>query len=725
MPSADEYARRRGMNVRDALVFLVDFRVSMIRKDAAIDIAADICETPGASSLLSITLRCIADVMKTKIVARNSDSIAVVAFGCRGSETRKGWPGVRVLRQLKPADATGIKLLQGIAQRLEAGDGDELLEMETEKLRNLEVSATDRNFCFGADEPVEFDKALWAVRHHFTAMAAARLGVMHRKRVFVFTNDDDPGSGNRAVKQLSLTQAKDLEDMGASLDVSLLMSPSQMDTGMSEGPDSSTFFNDLVYTEDEGDDGGGETRGSVMIATIYSFDDLLTRVRKKEAKKRMVRKTVLVLADDYKIGVALYALVRKAKRPPKVELVAATNKPAFKITTATCESVGEVLKPEEIRYMFTPDCLKNARGKTEASSDLDETVAKPAPLLHGFKKSELAKAKALGPIGLVMYGFRKKSVLRREHTMGPSMFVYPDDTDYIGSTKAFTCLLKCMLKRGVVGLVSVRLREESGPGMRFAALVPQEEVVDEDVEKSVPGGFHLHELPYKDDIYTAWRKEMRKQEDSRVVNGEEGVGAEQEGEEAALIVKEEDMEASELRNEPESVSVTRRMVRKMKIATYSPSMFLNPDLQRFYAGLENAAGVESRYNPQDDLLNPDVAMLQEKGGVYAEEMKRLVVGAQFDGDALAEQFGTKTKKRGAETLEKRLKNTAEKQAAREAARGELDELMMLSMFNQGTLGKLLKADLQVYCRAHGLNERGKKQELIMAVEDHIASRQGK
>ena len=113
-------------------------------------------------------------------------------------------------------------------------------------------------------------------------------------------------------------------------------------------------------------------------------------------------------------------------------------------------------------------------------------------------------------------------------------------------------------------------------------------------------------------------------------------------------------------------------------------------------------------------------MLQEKGGAYAEEMRPLVLAAQFDGDASAEQFGTKTKNRGAETLEKRLKNTAKRQAALEAARGELDELMMLSMFNQRTIGKLFKANLQGYCRAHGLNESDKKRDLIMAEEDHMA-----
>lgn len=80
-----------------------------------------------------------------------------------------------------------------------------------------------------------------------------------------------------------------------------------------------------------------------------------------------MRIKVSVIAD--KIGVELYTLLRKEKRPTKLELVAARNKPAFKITTATCESVGKDLKPEINRYMFTPDCLKNLGGNTEASGD--------------------------------------------------------------------------------------------------------------------------------------------------------------------------------------------------------------------------------------------------------------------------------------------------------------------------------------------------------------------
>lgn len=708
MPStAEQYARRQGLNVRDALIFLIDYRVSMLRQDDSIQIADDICPS-STSSLLSITLRCIADIMKTKIVSRNKDAVGVIAFGARGTHTRQGWPGVRVLRPLKQADASAVKQMQAIARRLENGEADYLMEMSSAQLASLDVDRGDPDFCFGPDINVEFDKALWAVRHHFTAVAAGRGGVMHRKRVFVFTNDQDPSGGNRVVRQLSLTQAKDLAELGASLDVSLLMSPRQMgdtegDDNEITGLDGGVFWNDLVYTEE----GGSEAdRGRVMISTVYSFDDMLMRVRKKHMNKRAIRKTVLILGEDYKIGVAIYALVKRASRPAAVELDASTNKPVFKITTTTCEASGEVLKPKDVRHTFEPPFLKNAvqrRRKAAECNDVNDAVEAESAPLFSFKKSEIVQSRALGRVGIAMYGFRSESALRKEYTLSAPQFVFPDDTQYNGSTKAFAALLKCMLSRKVVGIASVRLSEKCANGIRFCALVPQREVIDSDGEQVMPGGLQLYYLPYKDDIYTTWRKEIKREV--------------KEEDEAA--VKEEEIEASELNAEPESVSWARRMVRSMRISEYSPNLFLNPDMQRFYAGLEHAAGVESRYNPHDELLNPDTKTLQTRGGHYASEVKRLEVGLDFDGEAVAEEYGKKGNKRAAAAMDNAMRRRAEKRRDQDEAARDCDDSVYVRCVRDGTLGSLLKSDLVLYCKAHGLNTGGAKAALMARIMDHV------
>lgn len=718
MASQENEAYRRGLNVRDAIVFLLDWRLPMLKKDPAIDIAEDICATPGTSSILSITLRCVADIMKSKIIGRSADAVSLVAFGARGKTPRQGWPGVRVIRPLRQCDAAGVKQLQRIAQRLEAGESDALLDMDSDQVAGTPVGDDDPHFCFGPDQAVEFDKALWAARHQLTALSASKNSVVHRKRVFVFTNDDDPSRGSDVVKTLSIRHAKDLADLGATLDVSILTSPNMLAATMSmqteDVAETSTFFNDLVYTDE---DATQDNIGSVTIATVYSFEELRTRVRRKEMTKRALRKTVLVLANEYKIGVTLYALVRKAVRPTKVQLVASTNKPAYKITTNTCESVGEILKQKDIRQMYQPDYLKNSTYRTPGTSkptpstDGNESSEEAGKPVYGFTKAETVKAKALGQVGLYMYGFRKKETLPKEYTLGPATFVYPDESNFVGSTKSFVCLWKCMILRGVIGIVSVRLSETSTTGMRFAALVPQEEVFTENGSQLKPGGFQLHYLPYKDDVYSAWRKEM--EVPSQEEDGDENNDEPQ--------VKQEDMISGELSDEPVSVSTARKMVQKLTVRKYSPEMFLNPDLQRFYAGLEHAAGVETSFNPQDDLLNPNVEQMKKRAEAFATEVKRLEVGVDFDGDEEAERFGTKTKKRAAERSDAALRKEQKAEADKQYAIENCDMAMYLCRYQEGTLNKLLKPELQLYCRAHGLRDKGTKKTLVIAVEDHIAA----
>lgn len=730
MSNEEVSARRKGFNIRDAIVFLVDWRKPMLEVDPLLAPSDGPSTQEDAQlSLLSITLRMIAEVMKAKIRARNTDAVAIVAFGARGLPARSGWPGVRIMRDLRPSDASGVKWLQAFAARLEAGDADAQLnhydsesESESESESNAQARKhhNDDDFLFGNNDAVQFDKALWAVRHQFTTLSAAPHNILHRKRVFVFTNDDDPSRGNSAVRQLALTQARDLADLGASIDVTLLVTPSRLAGGAkgemsinSESlnidvlPWAPRFFAPLVYSDDST---AIADRGSVTVSTVHSLDELSTRIKRKEATRRAIRITHLTLAASYKIGVALYAMIRKATRPLKVELVAETNKPVFKITTHTCESVGQILKQADIRTSFTPDFIKH-EAKRVAEGLEDSKV-----ILHGFSKAEIVKAKALGPVGLTMYGFRDKSYLKKKYTLHPATFVFPDDSKFVGSTKAFAILHKRMLERNVIAIVSVRLSDTSGSGIRFAALVPQQENFSETGEQFVAGGMHLHYLPYKDDIYTAWRTELGdKQEEA---NSDD----ECEGNSKRNGLKTEEIETGELHNEDEAVSVARRMVRKLKLRDYDPKTFANPDLQRFYNGLELAAGVETTYNPEDDLLNPNHDAMRKRAGHLLLEVKRLEAGDHFDADATAQRFGLKTNKRKAEMDQRRLQRDVEREVKRAKAQAQCDDHMFEDLFQSGTLDTLLVKELQIYCRAHGLLERGTKRNLILAIEDHLTKR---
>lgn len=742
MSNEDSFAQRKGVNVRDAFVFLVDWRLPMLRH--APSLSQSDPDSPAASSadtpsLLSLTLRCLADIIKSKILTRTPDLISIIAFGTRGAPTRTTWPGTRLLRPLRPSDAAGIKHLQQLATRLDAGEFTALHDHPN--LSDLSIPPDDPDICFGPDTPADFDKALWAARHQFTTITAASQNVLHRKRLFVFTTDPDPTGGAVPVYKLCHTQARDLYDLGATLDVMLLTAPG-LGLPSSSADDVegiSPFFAGLVYTED------GDDRGSLALAPVSSLSALITYVRRKHATKRALRKTQLVIGNDYKIGVTLYALVRRAVRPQKVELVAATNTPVFKITTTTCEEVGQILKPTDVRNMYVPDYLRKAveEGSAVEENDLDEISAKCEDdlavgdsaeqngssisngndkLVYGFTKAEVSKAKAIGQYGLYLYGFRKRSFLRKEYTLSPATFVFPDDSKYVGSTKCFSVLLNSMLKRDVVGIVSARLSKTGGKGMRFAALVPQQEECGEDGEQILPAGMHLYYLPYKDDIYKEWRKELRADEKLTAKKLDESDNDVAQNDEDGM--KEEDIVdgEGEVHNESEGVGVARRLVRKLKIRDYSEQTFANPDLERFYAGLSSAAGVESEFQPQDDLLDPDVETMEKRGGHLLRELKRVECGADFDGEAVAERFGTKGARKAVEVTERMKVKAAEREQARLAALQECDTSRFEKYYRDGCLDELLRKDLALYCKAYGLSERGNKRNLVIAVEDHISKK---
>lgn len=193
--------------------------------------------------------------------------------------------------------------------------------------------------------------------------------------------------------------------------------------------------------------------------------------------------------------------------PAKVELVAVTNKPVFKISTHTCESIGQVLKSEDMRRVFMSDMMKREMKKMDELYSLSSPSSQTP--IHGFASAELPAVKGIGPVGLTLYGFRQESFMKKELSLGACHFVVPNDSRYVGSVRAFAALHASMLRRRVVAIVSMRL-SAAGNGMRFAVLKAQEERFDEeDGEQTVPGGMHLFTLPYKDDLYTMWRHEMK------------------------------------------------------------------------------------------------------------------------------------------------------------------------------------------------------------------------
>lgn len=679
-----------GLAVRNVFVFLVDWRKPMITNRLSQSENSE-----ATAPMLTVVLQSIADIMKTKIIERASDEFGVVAFGTGDAAENEEWPRMRVVRAVERLNAAGIKRMERIAARVEAIAAD-----EDELDQNLQ-SKTDKLCRFGDATPVQFDKALWAARHQLQPGAkGSNERAIYRLKVIVLTNDEDPTNGRASAHQQCNTQARDLIEMKASIDVMLLSDSTTMEE--SEEP-ASRFFDELVAGGD--DQHMASMHGSVT-RNVSSIEDLIGKFQWRNRSKRALFRTVLTLGDNYKLGVATYMLTTKAKRPSKVDLFVDTNMPVKKITTRTCEQIGKTLKGEDIRYAFKLSCLKVASAKANAT---DTGKNDGGNQLYGFTMDEVKNMPNIGIPGITLYGFKKKSSFREEQIMRNPSFVYPDETSYSGSKALFTQLLTSMLEKDVIAIACVSSRISSGP--RFATLVPEDEILDENGRQEAPAGLYMYLLPFKNDVRTTWRNEMAQDENA-------------EAKEEKMDEKVEPMVVSESPNAPEGIEAAKKIISQLTIKKYHPHMFANLDLQKFYAGLQAEAGV--RHNTDDvleSMLDPKIDQMEGRAGDDLRLFKALTLGSEFDGEAAARDFGSKTARNAAQSLERAEKKRLKKMEDVAKWKEKLDLQEFIDRFKRDMLGSFKKNDLVTYLRAHDVSfsSTSKKADVLLLVEQHIKS----
>jgi ATP-dependent DNA helicase 2 subunit 1 len=722
----ERHAALYGFSTRDASMFLLDWRWAMVQPMTD-------CGTPGAPHCtedvyvpLACALRAIIDVMKKKIIASDTDLIGVIAFGAAvagqlDSSSKITWPGVRVILPLEKPSAEAIVKLVRLAKRIERGEVSKL-----EPGGMDERKRADPDFAFGKDDPVELQNALWAVRYQFSrrkVTSSTAKSVYNRCRVYLFTNDDDPSRGNVGIKRLTARNAKDLADAGIMLDVTFLKSRED------QVFDASKFYEDIVF--EDGDEWHGR-HGAISASGISSLESLQSAIRRKEIKKRATARMTLSLGEGLVIGVSLYSMVRKAGRPQKVKVRRDDMKRLHQVRTTYCDATGESLQEKDVRVTFS----KLAFMRTNKSSvhaqipdentvmvdDVDNHVARDSDCgnvfedVWAFKTNELIEIASMGIPGLALYGFRDISAFRQENMLKPPSFIYPDEISYNGSSKLFAALHRSMLVKKKMAIASwSKAQGTSGP--RFVVLLAQPEILNSEGMQIQPPGMRLFVLPYKNDVHTGWREELRKLKNDRDALSKNPLDNVDEGE--ALP----------------GLSVATALVTRLTQKRFSCKSFASPDLQRFYAGIEWEAGVsEGEYQPADDLLEPDDEALRRRAIVHVKgregkdpdgavdllaTFRRITLGDEFQADEVAEQFGTRSGMVSLEKAERRLKRNAESDAKRAAALDVVDMDEFEQANRRGELPKITNTRLKEFCLAVGLKTTGPKSALVDRIAEYF------
>nr|XP_048333368.1 ATP-dependent DNA helicase 2 subunit KU70 isoform X2 [Ziziphus jujuba var. spinosa] len=391
-----------------------------------------------------IAVSCISQSLKTQIINRSYDEVAICFFNTREKKNLQDLNGVFVFNV-----ADRDYLDRPTARLIKEFDLIEDSFMREIGSQYGIVSGSRENSLYNA---------LWV------AQALLRKGSTKTayKRMLLFTNEDDPfgsikGAAKADMRKTTMQRAEDARDLGISIELLPLSRPD-------EEFNVSHFYADLMGLK-------GDDLAQFIPSAGQKVEDMKFQLRKRMFTKRVVRKINFSIANGLSIELGSYALIRPAVPGATTWLDSVTNHPLKTERTLICADTGALLSASTKH--FQP--YKNENIK--------------------FSVEELSEIKRISTGNLRLLGFKPLSCLKDYHNLKPSTFLYPSDEEVSGSRCIFIALHRSMLrlKRFAVAFYGI----SSCP--RLVALVAQDEII-RDGGQVEPPGMNMIYLPYSDDI---------------------------------------------------------------------------------------------------------------------------------------------------------------------------------------------------------------------------------
>ncbi|KAG0238181.1 X-ray repair cross-complementing protein 6 [Mortierella sp. GBA43] len=412
---------------RDSILFVIDCSPAMLK-------ASEDGEIPFYTAI-----KCAMTVQLNKIISSESDLVGIILYGTEKSKNSTNFEHIYVLQDLDTPDVNKIQQLESIDDRSISFDD--------------EFGTSNGKYRLG--------EVFWTASTMFSS-SAQKVG---SKRLFLFTNEDDPHAEDISLRSASKVRAKDLQDFGIKIELFDIDKPDEKFSRR-------TFYKDILIDGVDDDDEEDVPQED----TSAKLSELLQRVQRKEVKKRSMFNIPFKLAPGLEIGVKGYNLVLSQSKGlhRNVYTLGEAVREVQSVTTWICADTTQYLTPADMKQYWEFGGVKVV-----------------------FTKEEVAAMKTFGPPGLALIGFKPKDAVKMHYNINHGMFLYPDEKSYEGSTRAFSSLLKAMAEMNKVAICSFTQR--SGYSTRLVALLPQLEVVGSNGQEQPPG-FQLIPLPWADDI---------------------------------------------------------------------------------------------------------------------------------------------------------------------------------------------------------------------------------
>lgn len=183
--------------MKDAVLIAIDISSSMLTSRPSTN-----PKKPGEESPASAALKCAYHLMQQRIISNPKDVIGVLLYGTESSKfydedgdsgTDLSYPHCYLFTDLGIPSAQDVKELRALAE----GDEDA------------------RDILKPSKEPVSMANVLFCANQIFTSKAPNFLS----RRLFIVTDNDNPHAENKTIRQASTVRARDLYDLGVSIEL--------------------------------------------------------------------------------------------------------------------------------------------------------------------------------------------------------------------------------------------------------------------------------------------------------------------------------------------------------------------------------------------------------------------------------------------------------------------------------------------------------------------------
>ena len=635
--------------VKDAVLFAIDVSKSMLVKPEDADPKkpdTGLCPTLAA-------LKCAYALMQQRIISNPNDMMGILLFGTEKSkfqdgdkETGKGglqYPHCYLLTDLDVPAAADVKQLRN------------LVEDEDEASTLLQAS----------NEEASMANVLFCANQIFTTKAPN----FTSRRLFLVTDNDYPHASNRDARNSAAVRAKDLYDLGVTIELFPISHP---DRGYTF--DRSKFYNDIVYSSTPSDPDAPaplildiKAANSSAKDGISLLQSLLTSVASRSAPRRALYNNLpFEIGPGLKISVKGYLLLKRQepKRTSPVYLPPDSEKAqiAHLSSSLVADDTARMVEKGEIRkaYKFG-----------------GETIS--------FSEEEIAKIKNFGDPVLRIIGFKPMSMLPVWANFTHNTFIYPSEEEYIGSTRVFSALHQKLFKDQKFGLAWFVARRNAKPVL--AAVYPGAEKQNEEGEQIMPPGLWIKQLPFADDIR-------------------------------------EPPETNLVRAPDEVVDAMRTIVQQLQLpkAVYDPNKYPNPSLQWFFKILQALALEEDLPEKNEDKTLPRWRQIHKRAGQYVVEFGEQLGQAyqRWQKDNAGHVRPTATG--GAKRSTPAASGGGNKKIKQENADDGPTDDEMRTAYQKDAVSKYTVAHLKAFLQSKSLSATGKKTDLADAVTRYFETR---